>query len=116
MGINHIETVMLKSHRISKSCYHAGDLEGNDIRRLMAKGTVVFEEIRRCLRVSKPDNVKEDDINQLCNNFVRLTSLMDSVFSTLHSKMGEVTIDKINTLKEDLNLVRLKWKVKLCFY
>ena len=42
MGINHIETVMLKLHRISKSCYHAGDLEGNDIRRLMAKGTVFF--------------------------------------------------------------------------
>ena len=62
MGINHIETVMLKSHRISKSCYHAGDLEENDICRLMAKGTVVFEEIRRCLRLNKPDNVKEDEI------------------------------------------------------
>ena len=70
--------------------------------KLMTKGTVVFEDVRMCLRVNKPDDVKEDEINQLCNNFARLTSLMDSVFSTLHSKRGEVTIDKINILKEDL--------------
>lgn len=108
MCTNFIETVILKSHRISKSCYHVGDLEGKDICRLMAKGIVVFEEIRRCLRANKLNNVKEDDINQLCNNFSRLKSLMDSIFSTLHSKRKEFTIDKINTLKEDLNLVRLK--------
>ena len=43
--INYIESVILKIHKISKLCYHAGDLEGNDIRRLMSKGKIVFSEI-----------------------------------------------------------------------
>ena len=47
--INHIESVILKMHKISKSCYHAGDLEGNDIRRLIMKGKIVFFRNRKLL-------------------------------------------------------------------
>ena len=108
---NHIETVMLKSHEISKSSYHAGDLEGNDIRRLMSRGLVVFNEIRMCLRVHRPDNVSADEIDLTCNNFSRACGLMDSIFSVLHAKRGSINDEKINTLKIDLNLLRLKWKV-----
>ena len=34
---------------------------------------------------------------------------MDSVFSALHSKRGDVTEDKIEVSKHDLKLVRTKW-------
>ena len=34
---------------------------------------------------------------------------MDPVFSVLNSKRGDVTEDKIEILKCDLNLVRIKW-------
>ena len=37
---------------------------------------------------------------------------MDAMFSTLRAKRGTVTDEKTNTLKDNLNLVRLKWKVR----
>ena len=40
---NHIESVIIKSYEITKSCYHAGNLEGNNIRRLMDKRIVVLK-------------------------------------------------------------------------
>lgn len=76
----------------------------------MAKITVVFEETRRHLVANKPDSIEEQEINLHCNNFARLSSLMDSVFSTLHYKRGDATSNKINTLKTNLNLVQIKWK------
>ena len=111
--MNHIECVILKNHRISKSCYHGGDLQGNDIQRLIARGLVVFDEIRRYLLRHKPDNVKDDEIEINCNNYARLCSLIDSIFSMLHARRGAITSSRIDMLKSDLNLVRLKWKV--CF-
>ena len=109
--MNHIECVMLKRHRISRSCYHGGDLQGNDVRRLMARGIVVFEEIKACLLIHKPDNVHQEEVELYCVNYGRLCSLMDNMFSALHAKRGTIADEKIETLKEDLNLVRLKWKV-----
>ena len=61
--LNHIESVILNSHRISRSYYHARDLEGNDIRRLIAKGSVVFEKIRVFLHNHKPSNVSNEEID-----------------------------------------------------
>jgi len=109
---NHIESTILKHHKITKSCYHGGDLEGNDIRRLMAKGTVVFEETRRYLVANKPDSIEEQEISLHCNNFARLSILLESTLSTSHCERGDVTSDKINTLKTDLNLLRIKWKAQ----
>ena len=108
---NHIETVMLKSYKMSKSSYHSGDLEGNNTRRLMSRGSVVFNEIGMYLRVHRPDNVSVDEIDLTCDNFSRTCGLMDSVFSVLHAKRGSMNDETINTLKIDLNLLRLKWKV-----
>ena len=110
--INHVESVMLKFYKIAKSCYHAGNLEGNDIRRLVAKGIVVFVEIQNYLISNKPSNIKDDEIILICSNYTRLCSLMDGIFSALRSKRVDVTDEKIKVLKSDLNLVRLKWKVQ----
>ena len=84
--VNHIEREILSRHKISKSCYHGGDLEGNNIRSIMSMGSLVFEDACRCLQVHRPSHVKVDEIDNLYINFGRLCSLMDSVFSTLHSK------------------------------
>ena len=106
---NYIESVILKQHRISKSCYHAGDLEGNDIRRLMGNGLTIFEQIKDYLVLHKPHNVGMNEIREICTGFGRLLSLLDSVFSTLHAKRNSVTASRLETLKSDLNLVRIKW-------
>ena len=74
----------------------------------MTKGTLMFEETRRCLIDNEPDAINGKEINLHCNNFSKLSSLMDIMFSTLHSKRGDATSDKINMLKTDLNLVRIK--------
>ena len=79
----------------------------------MVKGLVVFVDIRRCLIANDPVSKKEEEVDMNSNNFGRLISLMHSVFSTLHSKRGEVASDKICVLKSDLNLLRIKWKVHL---
>ena len=50
----------------------------------MAKGLVVFEEIRKYLRVNKPENVEVEEIDLVCINFSRLCCLMDGIFSVLH--------------------------------
>ena len=50
---SHVESITLKSHNIKKSCCHGGDLEGNDIRRLMSKGAKVFEDAASYLNENK---------------------------------------------------------------
>ena len=101
---NHVESVILKKHNISKSCCHGGDLQGNDIRRLMTFGVVVFQEIGMCIRVHKPGNVTINEIEDTCTNFAKLCNLMDSMFSVMCSKKGAVTPTIIESLKSDLNL------------
>ena len=75
----------------------------------MLKGVNIFTEIATYLNENKPQNVTLDEVNLICCNYGRLCGLMDSVFSTLHSKWDTVTEEKINTLKSDLDLVRIKW-------
>ena len=93
--MNHTKTVILKSHKITKSYYHAGDLEGNNMQRLVTKGLTIFNNIKTCLVSNKPTNMKDEEIELHCTNFSRLCSLMDSVLSTLHSKRGKVVLHKI---------------------
>ena len=109
--MNHIETEILKSHEISKSCYHGGDSQGNDVRRLMARGNVVFNEVQNFILIHKPESVTVEEVNITCTNYARLCGLMDSIFSISHAKRVSMTDEKISLLKENLNLIRLKWKV-----
>ena len=106
---NYIHSNILNKYRIKKSYYHLGDLKGNSIRRLISVGIIVFDEISRYIIANKPDSVSDEEIRTTCLNYSRLCSLMDSIFSTMHSKRGSVTISKVNTLKTDLNLLRIKW-------
>ena len=108
--MHEMESTILKSHKISRSCYNGGDLEGNDVRRLMAKGTEVFGEIASFLKTVKPECISDDEIVNVCVSYGRLSSIMDGIFSILHSKRGTVTNEKIIELKNDLNLLRVKWK------
>ena len=75
----------------------------------MSKGVNVFTEITTYLNEKKLKNVISDEVNSICCSYGQLCSLIDSVFYTLHSKWGTVTEEKINTLKSDLDLVRIKW-------
>ena len=77
----------------------------------MARGTIVFNEMKTYLNDHKPDNVSIEEIDLQCTNCTRVCGLMDATFSTLHAKRGTVTDENISTLKDDLNLIRLKWKV-----
>ena len=43
--INHMESMILKLCRIHHLCYYARGLEGNDIQRLILKGSTVFKGI-----------------------------------------------------------------------
>ena len=61
--MNHIESMTLKKHKISRSCYHGGDLQGNDVRRLMVRGTIVFHEIKTYLNDHEPDDVSIEEID-----------------------------------------------------
>ena len=71
---------------------------------------IAFNETYCYLRVNKPGEVSLEEIESTCNNYSRLCSLIDSVFNLLHSKRGEATEDKIEVLKYDLNLARIKWQ------
>ena len=99
---------MLK-HRTSKACYHQGDLEKEGLWRLMPAGVLIFPEIGQHLKVIKPNNVSNNEIDEITKNYANLCHLMDNMFSILHSKRGGITDEKINALKDDLNLVRMKW-------
>ena len=70
---------------------------------------ILFNEIHFYLRMSKPNIVTLEDIETTCNNYSGLCPLMDSIFSTLNSKRGDMKEEKIETLKCDLNLARIKW-------
>ena len=75
----------------------------------MSKGKIVFSEIGNYLRVNKSSNIIVEEIDEMCIGYGRLCVLMDSVFSTLHAKRGTITINMINVLKSDLDLVRIKF-------
>ena len=79
--LNHIESTFFKKYETQKPCYHAGDLEGNDARRLMGKFMIVFNEIHSYLRMNKPNSVS----------------------------LEEIETENIEISKYDLNLVRIKW-------
>ena len=49
--------MILKRHRINRLRYYRGDLQDNNIRRLVARGLVVFEEIKVHLLIHKPNNM-----------------------------------------------------------
>ena len=72
------------------------------------KGFIIFDKIRRYIRVNKPTNVKDNEINMYCNNYTWLNSLIDIIFSILHSKRENISSNKIDILKVDLNLVHIK--------
>ena len=74
-------------------------------------GTIVFDEIKTYLNDHKPDDVSIEEINLQHTNHARVCGFMDAMFSTLHAKRGTIADDKTSTLKDNLNLVRLKWKV-----
>ena len=40
----HVESAIMSRCEIQKSCYNGGDLEGNDIKRIMSKGSI-FEDM-----------------------------------------------------------------------
>ena len=69
---------------------------------------IAFNEAHCYLRVNKPSEVSLEEIESTCTNCSRLCSLMDSVFSVLHSGRGEVTEDKVEVLKHDFNLAIIK--------
>lgn len=46
--------MIIKSYNMSKSCCHTRYLKRNDIRCLMSKRVLVFEEIKRYLLKKKP--------------------------------------------------------------
>lgn len=74
---NHIDSIILKEHNITKSCYHCGDLEDNDIRTLMVKGKQVFSDIDNYLQLHKPTNVSSEEVSTICLSYGRLCELMD---------------------------------------
>ena len=55
-------------------------------------------------------------MNLYCINFTKLRILVCNIFSNLYSKIRDITINKINILKTDLNLVQIKWKVQQILY
>ena len=61
------------------------------------------------MHVLAGSHVKVNEIDNLCVKFGRLGSLMDSLFSTLHSKRGSMNEEKIATLNNGLYLVRIQW-------
>ena len=77
----------------------------------MAPGTIVFDEIKTHLNDHKPDDDSIEEIDLQCTNHARVCVFMDAMFSTLHAKRGTIADEKISILKDNLNLVRLKWKV-----
>ena len=69
--MNHTESLTLSTHNMQKPLHHAGDLESNDIKRVMPKGLIEIEEISRCLRVYSPANVRGTDTTNLYLNWSR---------------------------------------------
>ena len=111
--INHAETQTLNCHKIIKSFCHGGDFQGNYVRILMARGIVVFNEIKNHMCVHDSENISNEEIEFNCTNYDRPCGLMDVIFFTFHAKRGSIVDEEKNALKEDLNLVRLKWKVSI---
>ena len=77
--MNLVESSILKRCRISKSCYHSGDLEGNDVRRIMAQGCIIFVEIGQHVKVHAPENMNNNEIDEVAPKRSNACYLMDSV-------------------------------------
>ena len=58
--MNWIESSMLKKHKVQRSCYHVGDIEGNDVRILIGKAMIMLNEAHCYSRFNKPSEVRPE--------------------------------------------------------
>ena len=85
-----MELTILKNHNICHSCYHVGNLKGNTIHCLCAKGSDIFEEVAVFLKNMKPNNVTDEEIDTFSTNFSQVLTLINSIFSDFYAKRGTV--------------------------
>ena len=77
----------------------------NIISKISDKTKIIF--------IANPNNptgsyVNNDEIDEIKSNFINLFHLLNNIFSTLQSKRGAILSKKINTLKSNLNLLKMK--------
>ena len=76
------------------TAYYGGDLEGNSIRRLMAKGDEIYQEIADFLcemnELNKIGNsnatITNEEIRTICKDYGNIFCLFDNVFAILNTK------------------------------
>ena len=112
-----IEEILIKN-KTPLSSYHGGDMEGNDIRRLMHEGPAIFSALKNAIveycasgsiRVNDEDYASQAEIEPICSDYGQLLLLMDAVFSLLNTKRGEVTADTLQRLEERLKTLMQEW-------
>ena len=106
-----IERNIFPKYKMKFSDYHGGDMVGPSLRQMMANGKEVFADIATLVNEVKSNSaVKEEEINEQCESFGRLCSLMDGIFSKVNTKRGEVEEEVIVALEKELDLARHEWK------
>ena len=98
---------------ITMSSYHGGDMEGPSIRKLMAKGRDVFQNILTFLTttVERSENFKatDDEIRTTCNDFGEILVLLDGAISMVNTKRGKVSDELIRNLADRLQCILCEW-------
>jgi hypothetical protein len=108
---NLIESDVFNPNNVTISSYHGGDLEGNSIRQLMAQGKDIMKAAADLLVLHRDeDSAGEVEIRATCDMFGTMYQLLDSIFSILHTKHGQVTDGLLLKLETLLEAARKAWK------
>lgn len=92
------------------SSYHGGDFEGPSLRELMAKGNVIFEDIKQHLLSLNLTKVSSEDISEVCYTHAKMMGLLNGIFSICHTLDNNYSDEIVQKLLNYNETLMLFWK------
>jgi hypothetical protein len=114
-----LEHKVFPQYKVRFSSYHGGGMEGPSLQNVMEHGVSLFETISTFIKETyqKPEECEGvemietsvEEIEQTCEMYGRMASLMDSMFSKFYAPRGTVTPELLTTLRAELLVAMQMW-------
>ena len=93
------------------SSHHGGDMEGPHVREMMVKGPEVLKAIADFLKLRRTAEMSasDDEIDVFCDSIGKIHLQLDSVFSLVNTKRGELTDVVTKKLEDHLDELLKHW-------
>ena len=78
--------IIFEKHKIFRSAYHGGDINGVGIKQLMRNAAAIMNDVKDLfIKKRAPNSIHESEIIDFCNNMKQFFTLWDESFSLMHT-------------------------------